>query len=254
MFLSATKMVGAVVVSVGLAVGVSACGSVDGLTGGPPPAGRDTYIVTDDSGSTAPQRGVGGLYEQAVIQAVVGTAREGDGRVYAAPIDGDSIADTTWIIDGQRFTSPISGNQQISAAVRVHQAEQVRPLVRRLLHTTPRAGSDILGALQRVALSAHATGWRHTRLVLVTDGGLNVGGYDIYRAPPQTAAQCEQIIGRLRRAGELADLHGFDVYLVGVGLGYHSRGVARAAIALWHDLILAMGGRLVSNDIALRFP
>jgi hypothetical protein len=252
MTLSTRKVVATLLACVALAVGASGCGAVDAVTGGAAPKGVAVYISVDDSGSTAPERGIGGLYEAAVMQAIVGTAREGDGRVYATPIDGNSVADATWIISGKRFVSQIGGNQQLGAAARAHAAENLRPTVRQLLHAAHRPATDILGGLQRVALSAAGSGRK--RLVLITDGGVNIGTFDIYRTPPETARQRKQVIARLRRAGELPDLHNFDVYLVGVGLGYHSRATARAAIALWHDLIVAAGGRLMSNDVTLHFP
>jgi hypothetical protein len=251
MTLSIRKVLASLLTCVGLA-GVLGCGANDLATGGQAPRGVDLYLAVDDTGSTAPERGVGGLYETAVMQAIVGTAREGDGRVYATPIDGNSVADATWIIDGRRFVSPISGNQQLAAAARTHAAQQLRPTVRQLLHAAHRPATDILGGLQRVVLSASGSGRK--RLVLITDGGVNIGTFDIYHNPPETARQRKQVIARLRRAGELPDLHNFDVYLVGVGLGYQSRATARAAIALWHDLIIAAGGRLMSNDVGLNFP
>jgi hypothetical protein len=232
------------------ALSLSACGVVDAVTGGPAPKGRELRLVIDPSASTAGQRHPGGLYEQAAL-AAIRTAAEQNARVWLTTIDGNAAGDGTWLVAGKRFDVNVGGNQQLAAAARARLAErELGPVVLRALRTARRPGSDILGGLQRVAQSgACAVG---ARVVVLSDGGLNRGRVDVYRQPPRTSAERARVVRRLRHAGELPALSGCSVYLVGVGLGMPSRTVARATVALWHDLISASGARVASEDVSLQ--
>jgi hypothetical protein len=249
MYLTTQRLV-AIAAALALPVGFGACGAINAVTGGPAPKGRELRLVIDPSASTAGQRQPGGLYEQAAL-AAIRTAAEQNARVWLTTIDGNAPADSTWLVAGKRFDVNLGGNQQLAAAARARLAQrELGPVVLRALRTARRPGSDVLGGLARVQQAgACADG---ARVVVLSDGGLNRGGIDVYRQPPRTPAERARVVRRLRHAGELPALSGCSVYLVGIGLGMPSRTVARSAVALWHDLIVASGARLASEDVSLQ--
>jgi hypothetical protein len=251
----ANRMLGGIAAVIVSSVVLSGCALPESVGGPSRLNGPVTFIVADASGSTDAERRPGGLYETAAMKAVRETARHRGGEVFAAPIDGNSTADSTWVIDGRTFDEQLGGNANLGEAARIRAAGSLRPAVRRLLRRGPRAGSDILGALQRVSLAAKAIPRTRRRvLVLLSDGAIVTSGYDLYAHAPRNEGQRRAAIRDLRSRGELADLHGFSVALVGIGIGVSNRTTAKAALALWRELIPAMGGRLVSEDSSLRFP
>jgi hypothetical protein len=130
------------------------------------------------------------------------------------------------------------------------------PAARRNPHQAS-SGSDILGALQRVAqLGRSLPKGTSKTLVLLSDGALNLsrfGGYDIYENPPNSTAARRSLIARFKREGELPKLTGWKVYLGGIGVGIGDRRTARAVVALWEALIPATGAKLVQTSSTLSF-
>jgi OOP family OmpA-OmpF porin len=78
-------------------------------------------------------------------------------------------------------------------------------------------GSDLLGAWAAAAERLGAGGARSQRLWMETDGLATVGCADLRRAAIGDAEAIGATLAACRRAGELPDLAGIDVALVGVG-------------------------------------
>lgn len=213
-------------------------------------AGPMTFTVTDTSGSTRAERTRGGLYEEAEMSAAEQTAKK-CGDLYATTADGNSLSDSRWTIDDVKFRRTI-GSAETSEAARVQEAKKLRRPIRRLLGETATAGTDVLGALARVALAttaAHAG--RTVQIIVQSDGVLNVPGeYDLYETPIDTPGRRASLIARLEAEGELPDLKGAEVSLYGVGVGVGDRRLAKSVVVLWSELVAHMNGRLVSLDAA----
>lgn len=220
--------------------------------------GPVVYLIVDTSKSTDGQRRDGGPYERAAMKVVRGTARA-CGSLFAAPVDGNGVAYSEWKIDGKAFKEAFGGNEELNADSRVRNAQrELRPVVRELLHTHVVAGSDILGALQRVALTTSTVpSTRRRLLVLLSDGALFVRGrYDVYGRSVATVDGRRRFIDELRREDEIPDLSAFDgIYLSGLGIGMKGRNTALGTLKLWQqELVVAMRTQLKSADSTLRFP
>jgi hypothetical protein len=219
--------------------------------------GAIVWVAVDTSASTSSQRGPNGPYEGDLIRTLIPKVAADCGTLYAAPADGNAIADARWVIDDRSFTRIVQGNDALDARARAKNAQRrLAPDVRRLLHMRATNGSDLLGAMQRVALAAgSAEPTRKKILVLETDGVLNVKRkYDLYGTPIDTARHRNRLLARLKRDNELPRLDGFDVYISGVGVGVGNRETAKAIITFWQAMIRETGARLVSADSSLRFP
>lgn len=244
----ASQAVGALALALVVAV-LTGCG------GGDPSV---VALIADVSPSAKAYRGPGGLYEQAAVRTAEHAAIE-ERLLFAAPATGNSIAEGAWMIDGESFpTRAAGGNEKLARAERLQTARKLRPRLRELLATHGGPGSDLLGALANAArLFDNHPGVEH-ELVLLTDGGINVGGVDLYHDPPRTEAERRQLIRTLQRAGRLPDLSGdgrpVRVWVAGLGLGAPSRVTANAIVEFWSDLVPAVGGELVAADSTLRLP
>jgi hypothetical protein len=242
-----------------LAVGLSACSQqIAGFVTGKQSYHPNYWVIdADTSGSTASQTYRGGPYEQEMMAALEQSARE-TARVYAAPVDGDTLADGTWAINGVLLrTEAGGGSSQFAEAARVQMAKRLRPNVRAILRSRLTNGSDILGALRRVALlNKELPAGASKTLILLTDGAINLsryGGYDAYSQPPDTTVKRHQIVAQLQRSGELPQLPGWNVYLGGIGVGIGNRTTASGVIALWEELVPAMGAHLIEINSLLSF-
>lgn len=253
---SRIKSVAAMLVAVSLSVSISACspqGIVQAFEPSKCDSGPIVETISDTSGSTRRQRGRNGAYEAAEMTAAEDAAA-GCGELFATTADGNAVSDAGWVINGTQFDQAL-GDRKLSEAARVHAARRLLPKVRRLLQLTPTAGTDLLGALQRVALASNALSHRSRKveIFIESDGVLNVpgsGGYSLYRTPVDTPRRRSEFVARLEAAGELPDLNGASVVLQGIGVGVGDRLLARSVIALWADLVPAMNGRLMSIDAA----
>ncbi len=220
---------------------------------------RPSYWVVeaDTSGSAASQGHKGGPYEQEIMGALAEAARE-QATVYGGAIDGNAVGDASWQIDGVPLISSAGGgNARLAEAARVRRTVGLREKVRQLLATRPTNGSDILGALQRVAqLGRSLPKGAPKTLVLLSDGAINLsrfGGYDVYAHPPDTPAIRRGLIAQFRAERELPDLSGWRVCLGGIGVGVGDRSTARAVVELWEALIPATGATLVQINSTLAF-
>lgn len=218
--------------------------------------GPTVYIIPDVSGSTAAKRTARGLYERAMMQALMAAARECAAAVYSAPADGNSIGNGEWIIDGKRFRQIVGGNETFSEAARANAAKKLLPDVRRGLKLQQAPGTDVLGSAVRIRLAIqHLAPHARIQIIWLTDGALNVPGqYSIYRTPIDTPQRRRRFVDRLAAQGEIPDFGGrADIYIGGLGLGLN-RDKARDVIALWQLIVPAMNARLRSADASLRFP
>ena len=77
-------------------------------------------------------------------------------------------------------------------------------------------GADDLAALAVAADEARSAGAPHADLVLV-DSGLDDRGALDFTVPGLVAATPAEVAGQLRASGNVPDLHGFTVFLVGIG-------------------------------------
>jgi hypothetical protein len=242
------------------AANLSACSQqqLAGFVTGRTPYHPNYWVIdADTSGSTTSQTHLNGPYEQEMM-AALGQAARDQATVFASPIDGNAVADATWTIAGVSLhTTAGGGSVQLAEAARVQVAKGLRPQVRALLRSRPTNGSDILGALQRISqLGRDLSAGAPKTLVLLTDGAINLpqfGGYDIYTNPPDTPPKRHRLIAQFKHDGELPRLSGWNVYLGGIGIGIGDRTTAQATIALWEELVPAMGARLVQINPTLEF-
>ena len=77
-------------------------------------------------------------------------------------------------------------------------------------------GADDLAALAVAADAAQSDSLPHADLILL-DSGLNDRGALDFTVPGMVAAVPSEVAGQLRSAGNVPDLHGFTVLLVGIG-------------------------------------
>jgi hypothetical protein len=260
-FIDKKLRIKAVVLVSALAIVLGGCATADientfvGKTGCDP--GPIVFATPDTSASTLPQRGPGGPYEKALVDRVVPSVAAACGTLYAAPADGDAIANAQWVIDDRSFKQIVRGNTNLDETARARKAKKdLAPRVRELLHMRISNGSDLLGVMQRVAIAARGTDpARKKVLILQTDGVIVVPGHiSAYKSPLNTADRRKKFLGRLKRGDEIPDLTGFDVFVGGLGVGVGNRETAKGVIKLWNELIPMTGARLVSADSTLRYP
>lgn len=219
--------------------------------------GPIVYTVVDTSDSTEQQRARGAAYQEALMNAVIPETARMCGDLFATAADGNAIANGRWIIDGAQFRQTAGGNKTVAAEGRARKAQKdLGRHVQQLLRAHSTNGSDVLGALQRVAVTAKdVPAGRRKVIVLLTDGVLVVKGhYSAYKTPLNTRERRKKFIARLRAGAELPDLRGVEVFLGGVGVGVGNRETAKAIIATWTTLVGEAGGELESIDSTLRFP
>lgn len=208
-------------------------------------------LVTDSSGSTRDLRQPGGLFEQAWLQAATATA-ERQGILWAGVADGNAVANNRWFVPGKQFKTDLPMDGPLGPAALRRQAALLRPTGRRIMEWRGTAGSDLLGALRNAGRLFGNYRDRPRLLILLTDGGVNVGGIDIYREPPETDADTNRLIQRLKRKNQLADLSGdgptVQVWIGGLANGVPTAAQATGIVRFWTALIKACNGELVAQD------
>jgi OmpA-OmpF porin, OOP family len=103
--------------------------------------------------------------------------------------------------------------QQDSPRVQ-HDVERIQAAITAARPDSP--GADDLAALAVAADAAHSAGIPHAALVLL-DSGLNDRGALDFTVPGLVAATPSEVAGQLKGSGDLPDLRGFTVLLVGLG-------------------------------------
>ena len=234
-----------------VSVAASGCGGVAGIGGDSPTP--TAVVMVDNSGST---QSLTKEFKPAIEDAFSRTAAN-EGQIWAAGGDNAVLANATWNIDGQKFTAPSEGSAL--------QAEDLKQMgknaanstnARLLLARTSRKGSDLVGLLKMAAdvLAAHPDGPRS--LLMLTDGGINELGVDLFKDPPKTEAERTKVIDRFVSNGLLTkdSLTGgkgapVKVWLCGVGRGARGNGGLTALYVqqLWKQMITYAGGELVTS-------
>lgn len=222
--------------------------------GGPGSTENAPVVVdfVDASQSTSAMRRPRGAYERGLVRVASLTA-EHEGILFAAPADGNTVADAPWVIDGHTFSPRIGANQTLARAELREQARRLAPKVRQITRWRGRSGSDLLGALRNAARVFENYPDRPRALVLHTDGGVNVGGLNLLRRPPTTDGQLGRLVRRLKRQRLLADLTGGRGEPVKVWIGGLGRGVPRAPLVIraFVGIVEAAGGIVVAEGSTL---
>ena len=202
----------AVAAAISAAVLISACGGGDstetstGGNSGPNDSGPVVAVISDVSVSTKPERVQGGTYEQGWMDTARATAAA-RGSLWASAADGQTLANSSWLVNGYGFKDPQVGSDLLKDAALKKQADELQPKAREILSVN-RNGSDLLGALFAASRLYADYPDRDRALVLLTDGGITTGGINIAKNLPTTDAERTQAIQRLKKNGQLADLTG----------------------------------------------
>ncbi|MEU0198734.1 MULTISPECIES: OmpA family protein [unclassified Streptomyces] len=142
------------------------------------------------------------------------SALEG-GTLSAAGFDG-TRATVSWAVD-RVFVTPVKGNDTLKKDRRDGRHDCLRQRLRQLAAEAPSTGrTDVLGALAAADDQLGSEGGRR-RIVVATDGLTNTGCADLRFAGFDGTAEINAAVERCRKAGELPDLAGAEVTLVGIG-------------------------------------
>ncbi|MEV3870685.1 OmpA family protein [Streptomyces sp. NPDC049906] len=159
-----------------------------------------------------------------------------------AAFDG-TRATVTWDVD-QVSVPPVKGNDTLKADKRNARRACLEDRLRKLSAKAPGAErSDLLGALAAAGEQLGPEGERG--IVVATDGLTNTGCADLRSAGFDNKDEIEDVVRRCRAAGELPDLTGIDVSLI--GLGRSAGGAAPSSpqttwlTSLWERLCRASG-------------
>ncbi|MFE1775050.1 OmpA family protein [Streptomyces sp. NPDC059008] len=237
----------------------SGCGAFDmptarpctWLTGVSDDAGsarEQTVVLVDRSSSTRPDKATASTARvpdwAATLLAAPGLALpelEG-GLLSVAGFDG-TRATVDWQVDRVSVT-PAKGNETLKEDRRDARRGCLEKRLRQLSAAEPSADrTDVLGALAAAADQLAPGGRR--RIVMATDGLANTGCADLRSAGFDGVPEIEAMVRRCRTAGELPDLKGAEVSLVGIGRT--ARGQAPSSpqtawlTSLWTRLCQASG-------------
>lgn len=237
------SLAGVAVFLVSLLVGCSGGGSDPVLS----------VLFVDVSASTQDLRQADGPFEQGALDTAIATA-EDEGTLWASIADESTVANSLWMIRDQSFSTDLGGmpgEDELKA-----DAEALEPELDSLVQQPNSRGSDLLGALQMSANLFGDNADRPRALVLLTDGGLNIGDVNLTRGPAPSPAEIDRAVQRLKASGQLPDLTGGEgdpvqVWMGGLGHGLR-RPTAQAVITFWEEAIPAAGGELVASDSSLR--
>jgi outer membrane protein OmpA-like peptidoglycan-associated protein len=180
-----------------------------------PAKGPRSVIVLDRTGRLASAQIPG-----RVVDALVRTAQDDDpeklGSVSLLTVGGGA-GDTHLLADNAALMDPTAGTARQGRI-----AEGLPACLRTLASEAPapsRTGSDVLYALQRgarLAQSAREAGSEDVRLYVVTDGEANHGLLDL-RRQGYPDAHPASVVRRVVDDGNVPDLAGLDVELIGLG-------------------------------------
>ncbi|MFE3941176.1 OmpA family protein [Streptomyces sp. NPDC059118] len=167
-----------------------------------------------------------------------------EGRLLSiAGFDG-TRATVVWEVD-RAFVTPVKGNETLKKDRRSGRRRCLEERLRQLSAEAPSIDrTDVLGALAAADDQLAPRGGRH-RIVLATDGLTNTGCADLRSAGFDGRAEIKATVDRCRKAGELPDLTGTEVNLVGIGRA--ARGEAPSSpqtswlITFWTQLCEATG-------------
>ncbi|WAX79519.1 OmpA family protein [Streptomyces sp. KMM 9044] len=225
------------------------CAWLDRGSDGADNTGRQTIVLVDRSPSARPDRTtrLGGRVPDwtttlLAARELAPAAWEG-GTLSAAGFDG-TRATVSWEVD-RAFVAPVKGNDTLKKDRRSGRRGCLEQRLRQLAAEAPSTGrTDVLGALAAADDQLGSQGGRR-RIVVATDGLTNTGCADLRSAGFDGTAEIKATVERCREAGELPDLTGTEVNLVGIG--HAARGKAPSSpqtawlITFWTSLCDATG-------------
>ncbi|MDO0927238.1 OmpA family protein [Streptomyces sp. TG1A-8] len=197
------------------------CAWLDRGSDGADGARRETAVLVDRSPSTRPGR-TPSAHDRApdwaatllATRELAPSALEG-GSLSAAGFDG-TRATVDWRVDGA-FVTPVKGDRRLRRDRWNGRRGCLEKRLRQLSAGAPGTGrTDVLGALA-AADDQLGAGAGRRRIVVATDGLTNTGCADLRSAGFDGTAEIGAVVERCRRSGELPDLTGVEVSLVGIG-------------------------------------
>ncbi|MFE2938774.1 OmpA family protein [Streptomyces sp. NPDC059255] len=157
---------------------------------------------------------------------------------------GGTRATVDWGVD-QVSVTPVKGNDTLKKDRGSAQRRCLEKRLRELSAGVPGTDrTDVLGALAAAADQLSSAG-SDRKIVVATDGLTNTGCADLRSAGFDGAEEIRATVERCRKAGELPDLKGSEVALLGIGRS--PRGEAPSSsqtawlTALWTQLCKATG-------------
>ncbi|GAB2572186.1 hypothetical protein GCM10027168_01140 [Streptomyces capparidis] len=159
-----------------------------------------------------------------------------------AGFDG-TRATVDWTVD-HAPVKPVEGNDTLKKDRRNARADCLDKQLRRTSTTSPAADrTDVLGALAAAADQLASGGSR--RVLVATDGLTNTGCADLRSAGFDGDEEIKAVVNRCHEAGELPDLTGAEVNLVGIGRSASGKAPSSPQTAwlvrLWSRLCEATG-------------
>jgi hypothetical protein len=144
-----------------------------------------------------------------------------------------------------------NGNPKVAETLRISRRKAalrtLENLVQCGLKEKPtQTGSDVLGALDLAARGSVAYG-RVAHILVISDMAENTKSVDLYKADVSSRDKRGYLIGLLRERGELPDLRGMEISIIGFGT-FAARDATRLLNiqAFWDELFAAAGTPSVS--------
>lgn len=210
---------------------------------------QETVVLADRSPSTRSDRAAPSNDRVPDWAATLLAARElalpavEGGLLSVAGFDS-TRATVDWEVN-RAFVTPVQGNDTLRRDRRNARRGCLEERLRHLSAGVPSTDrTDVLGALA-AAHDQLGKGEGRRRIVVATDGLVNTGCADLRSAGFDGTAEIGVTVERCRTAGELPDLAGVEVNLVGIG--HAARGKAPSSpqtawlAALWTHLCEATG-------------
>ncbi|MFF9864246.1 OmpA family protein [Streptomyces sp. NPDC013953] len=226
------------------------CAWLDGPPGEAVAGGPRTVVLVDRSPSARPGRATAAGV-RAPDWAMTALAAPGlalpeleGGSLSVAGFDGTRAA-IDWDVNNA-FVSPVKGNGLRKKDGRGVAHRCVEDRLRQVAAAAPGTGrTDVLGALAAAAEQLGPADGGRRRIVVATDGLSNTGCADLRSAGFDGTAEIEARVQRCRTAGELPDLTGAEVSLVGTGRAVTGRAPSSPQadwlVRLWTRLCEASG-------------
>ncbi|MET8559315.1 OmpA family protein [Streptomyces flaveolus] len=197
------------------------CAWLDRSSDGANATQERTIVLVDRSASVRPDRTtppgarVPDWATTVLAAPELGPSELEGGTLSAAAFDG-TRATVSWAVD-RAFVAPVKGNDTRKKDRRDGRRACLRQRLRQLAAESPSTGrTDVLGALAAADDQLGPKGGRR-RIVVATDGLTNTGCADLRSAGFDGTAEIKAAVERCRTAGELPDLTGAEVTLVGIG-------------------------------------
>ncbi|MFF2974702.1 OmpA family protein [Streptomyces albidoflavus] len=148
------------------------------------------------------------------VQELAPSAWEGN-TLSVAGFDG-TRATVSWGVD-RAYVAPVKGNDTLKKDMWSGRSSCLEQRLRQVAAEMPSVGrTDVLGALAAAHDQFRSQDGRR-RIVVATDGLVNTGCADLRGAGFDGAAEIKAMVQRCSEAGELPDLSGTEVNLVGIG-------------------------------------